>query len=494
MNNYYQKRFGLILVSNLIVLLTYSQITPTDYSNSFNWIAHPMLGSASMQFDPSYTVINPDTTQKTYVNVPYDTLSNFDIFCVYATTVPGGGCNYSSFPAQNFPISDTCHRLGAQAIIRMECTMLARFGRIYAPYYRQANLGAFALVTPSGLVTQAEILDTAVTDIIAAFEYYMQYNNNGKKVILFGHSQGANVLSMMLRKFEANPTQYPYLNKIFLSVLVGVEAGPFAIQTQDTGGWFKSTPICQAPSDTGCVCTWGLHRNGTNWKSILPTNKVAYNVNLKNKGYLYTTLDSTKHEVLIDPLIYSSSPTPVGSMFPNSSFYFPGSNYYNVNTTYIYYSNKYSVSVSRKSSLDHGILVDTIITANDKRYNPLSKGSGGSDLHVYDTYIMAGDIMNLIYQKINHTTGIIDKDSPKATNINIYPNPAHSVINIIISNPDAKGMRITLYDYTGKSVMIRTTNSSAFELNCEELPVGIYLIRVDGTEGNFYGAGRIVIE
>ena len=468
-----------------IAAISFAQIVATDYSVPGNWAAHPMKGSGDMAFDPSYTYINTDTSIKTYTHVAYDATSGFDIFAVYATTVPVGACTISSSPAQNFPVTDPCHRLAATLIIQNEFTQFSRFGRMYVPFYRQASLATFS-TPPTSLATQAAVFDTAVTDVLAAFQYYMQHNNNGKRVILLGHSQGANVLSMMLRKLEANPGTYPYINKIFLAVLAGYEAGPAVTKNQTKGGWLQNFPVCQHPADTACICTWGLHRYGMTWNSIPALNKVAYNTNFVTKQYLYSTIDTSTQEVLNDPLVYTNSLTTIGgTYFPDNQLYFPRSNYYNISSGFVYYTNMYRAENSKPDALDYGLLIDTVTAANDYRYDPMLSASG-SDLHVYDMFLAMGDIINLVAQKINsvpHSVGIKEIGGVEMR-VEIYPNPADDKINIALENMKIEHLQIlnVLGEEVamGENLMVTGT----YSIDIKDLPNGVYFIRLENGEAS----------
>ena len=78
---------------------------------------------------------------------------------------------------------------------------------VFAPFYRQANLGCY--IDEEGFVCGdfADVYDSqaydevAYTDVRSAFIYYMENYNNGRPVVLFGSSQGAELVLRLLKEF-----------------------------------------------------------------------------------------------------------------------------------------------------------------------------------------------------------------------------------------------------------------------------------------------------
>lgn len=66
----------------------------------------------------------------------------------------------------------------------------------YAPYYRQMIFEAYQ--QPDSVLNQ--LVETPAQDITDAFQYYMEYFNQGRPFFLVGHSQGSQVLIELLKK------------------------------------------------------------------------------------------------------------------------------------------------------------------------------------------------------------------------------------------------------------------------------------------------------
>lgn len=71
--------------------------------------------------------------------------------------------------------------------------------RLYAPYYAQASFKAYAL-------SRDELLhysDIGYNDVSEAFRYYLEHENQGRPIVLFGYSQGAyNVFKLLKEYFD----------------------------------------------------------------------------------------------------------------------------------------------------------------------------------------------------------------------------------------------------------------------------------------------------
>jgi hypothetical protein len=114
--------------------------------------------------------------------------------------------------------------------------------RVFAPLYRQqTHLGGFR-GNP----------ELAYRDVLAAWRDYLAHANEGRGVVLIGHSQGAGVLKQLIRdEIDASESARKQLvSAILLGTSVAVEQGA------DDGGDFEHVPACRTATQTGCVVSY----------------------------------------------------------------------------------------------------------------------------------------------------------------------------------------------------------------------------------------------
>ena len=132
----------------------------------------------------------------------------------------------------------------------------ARFGsqcRPYAPLYRQVTLTALR----ANLSGRPMAPDRALgyKDALDAWKYYLEHDNQGRGVVLIGHSQGSGVLTQLIKnEIDGKPIQDRVVSALLLGTNVAVPAG------KDVGGAFQKMPLCRAPNQTGCVIAYVTFR------------------------------------------------------------------------------------------------------------------------------------------------------------------------------------------------------------------------------------------
>lgn len=132
-----------------------------------------------------------------------------------------------------------------------ECTMhqaspFNACARIFAPRYRQGHLKCFTRDNKAG----KDALDTAYSDVSAAFRYYLENWNQGRPIILAGHSQGAFHLERLIKEYFVGK---PLLNQLVVAYPIGFNIKP---------GAFEGIPLGDSATQTRCFVTWNTVKWG----------------------------------------------------------------------------------------------------------------------------------------------------------------------------------------------------------------------------------------
>src|ERR1700712_3992025 len=159
---------------------------PADYSQAENWLCRPGHNE-KCAVDLSTTVVKADgTTSKEDYKAATD--PKIDCFYVYPTvsldTTPNS--DLKPGPEEDSVVHAQFARFGAQC-------------RLFAPMYRQVTLTALR-ANLSGMPAEGIDRDVTITDVQAAFKYYLDHDNNGRGYVLVGHSQGSGVLTQLIKR------------------------------------------------------------------------------------------------------------------------------------------------------------------------------------------------------------------------------------------------------------------------------------------------------
>ena len=139
--------------------------------------------------------------------------------------------------------------------------------------YRQATIGSY--------LRSAEVRDqylaVAASDVADAFLHYMGQYNQGRKVVLIGHSQGAEMVTRLLKRyFDNDPVMR---ERLLIALPIG---GNIEVPVgQKVGGTFAHLPLCTSADETGCVVGYRSVVAGTAGakKPVPPPGEVSACVN-----------------------------------------------------------------------------------------------------------------------------------------------------------------------------------------------------------------------
>ncbi|WP_299712511.1 DUF3089 domain-containing protein [uncultured Tenacibaculum sp.] len=239
---------------------------------------------------------------KTYASNRLDTLKA-DVFYVYPTL------NTSKKDIRwNVPITDEeQNNIVLNKAALMQASAFATSGKVYVPFYRQAHIRSYRLFNKGGKEAQ----DVAYSDVKSAFEVYLKKYNNGRPIIMVGHSQGTTHTVRLLKDFFDNKT----LQKQLIAAYIP------GIRVKENE--FSSIKLMKSPLETGGFISWNTYKKNNypkkdkNWyKGSVTTNPITWDdakeTQLEqHKGFLYTSgkiYDQALKIQITDGLVWSTNP------------------------------------------------------------------------------------------------------------------------------------------------------------------------------------------
>jgi hypothetical protein len=215
---------------------TSKPVEKNDYSKPENWLCQPGRAD-SCASDLTATVITVDGKTSTETWSPNPS-APVDCFYVYPTV-----------STQSSDNSDMTQEREERTVTRNQFARFASICKPYAPMYRQLTLPGLVAAMNGRSISQARLV--AYKDVADAWHYYLDHFNQGRGVILIGHSQGANILARLIKaEIDGRPIQSQIISASLIGATVAVPKG------KDVGGTFQKMPLCRAASQTACVIVY----------------------------------------------------------------------------------------------------------------------------------------------------------------------------------------------------------------------------------------------
>jgi pimeloyl-ACP methyl ester carboxylesterase len=215
------------------------------YNNLDNWSAHPW----SRDFSDSIplAIINKETRD-----------SSVDVFFIHPTTY-----TKNDFSNWNAELNDeVLNNKTDESAILYQASVFNASCRIFAPRYRQAHIKSFYIDKE----TAKPYFDIDFDDIKNAIEYYLSNYNNGRPIIIAGHSQGTVHAARLLKTFFDDK---PLGKRLVAAYLIGM---PIPLN------YFSSIDLCKNKNQTGCYVSWRTYYKGYEPSEEKNNNKIVYGV------------------------------------------------------------------------------------------------------------------------------------------------------------------------------------------------------------------------
>ncbi len=211
-----------------------------DYGKAEAWLCRPGRADAC-KVDQTATIVPADGKLK---EEPWraDPQAPIDCFYVYPTVSNDTTGNSDMEPG-----------VEERRVIEHQFARFASVCRPYAPLYRQVTLTALRANLGGKPMPADRAL--AYNDVVDAWKYYLEHDNQGRGVVLIGHSQGSGALTQLIRnEIDGKPIQSRLISALLLGTNLAVPKG------KDVGGAFKNIPLCRAANQTGCAIAYASFR------------------------------------------------------------------------------------------------------------------------------------------------------------------------------------------------------------------------------------------
>jgi hypothetical protein len=219
-----------------------ADLPPNDYEDEKNWLCRPGRKGDACDVDLTTTVVAADgtLTREAFTANPK---SPIDCFYVYPTVSadPGVNSDMNADPAELNAVLQQFARFASKC-------------RTFAPMYRQMTLMGLRQRLGGGALNFSD--GVWYTDVRDAFRSYLQRDNRGRGFVLIGHSQGAYILTEILKQeIEGKPIQKQLVGAYLLGATFPVAKG------KDNGGALKTIALCRKPGQVGCVVNFSAFRS-----------------------------------------------------------------------------------------------------------------------------------------------------------------------------------------------------------------------------------------
>lgn len=275
--------------------------TPLDYADASNWACSSVIANDVCHTHEGVAKVHADASVS-YEEFAEPATQPIDCFYVYPTVNP------------NLTIGnvDQDYRLVPDAVIQAQAARFSQVCRVFAPYYRQANVGAYI----SGGEAAQTAFKNAYLDVAAAFEYYLRNLNHGRPFVVMGHSQGAQHVTYLLHQYfdeRGMVTDIPGLEtpaklRAKLVAALPIAFNVYVPKGQAVGGSLSDVPVCQSFVETGCVVTYRSYAEGLTFGPGWEFAKLVDQA-LAAEGFMANTYDRTRHELACVNPSFNSVPS-----------------------------------------------------------------------------------------------------------------------------------------------------------------------------------------
>lgn len=470
---------------SIICFLLISAVTETaaqpDYSVMTNWAYHPdKLINLLAGYNLDVAVFDTEMQVDSIIEFENRATENTgtDVFFVHPTFLSVTYVQPGNVALNEQPAGDIFTGIIAQG------GLLAKYGRFYAPRYRQATPPTF-LGNPD-FAAQAAAVSVAYGDVRAAFMHYLEQQSGGNDFILAAHSQGSYLLSMLLQDVIAED------EALKGRMIAAAPAGVVAVYDETgeaPGAWWNGLELCATVGQCGCVMNWRSFPEGHD-VGLNPANSgsPAFNPLLADSGWVARVIDPDADFFYQDSLFYGNETQPLRYYIaPN------GGDIYGSGTGFAAFDGLYGIRHRRTSPQGVGFWVGHTPAADDQRPDDLAAAEDDPlfDLwgyHRKDYHIYLWALLEQLDAKLESCGALgISSDKEPENTIETFPNPATNRVHLRHRGLPLSFTYVEVYSLFGKKVRRGQTSASG-SFDTGGLPAGLYLLKSEK------GTVKVVVE
>ena len=337
------------------------------------WLCKPGLADNPCAGDLTATAIHADDSTSLEPAAPAAD-PPIDCFYVYPTVSRQKGANAT------LKIDPE-----ERAVAVAQAARFSQVCNVYAPMYPQLTLAAIG--KPQSITAISAI--SAYQGVWSAFLDYMANYNHGRGIVLIGHSQGAMMLTGLLK---AEVDSRPETRRLLVSALL--LGGNVTVPIGKTvGGDFANIPACESATQIGCVVAYSSFDRTPPANALFGRTDSALNV--------FGRYSSAARQVLcVNPAAPEGGSASLSPYLPTrdlSSMLGAGAPKLAITakTPFAAFPGEFSAHCQTAGGATW-LQIDRTKSATDQRPGVSNVGSPLWGLHVLDVNIALGNLVDLV--------------------------------------------------------------------------------------------------
>ncbi len=272
------------------------------------------------------------------------------------------------------------------AVAIAQAAQFSRVCHVYAPMYPQLTL--MAISDPTNISPQAA--QVALAGVESGFRSYMAHYNGGRPIVFIGHSQGATMLTSLIK---AEVDNYPDTRKLLVSALL--MGGNVTVPVgESVGGDFANIPACSSSSQTGCVVAYSSFERTPPANSLFGRVDTGFGSSTHNTGVPLQVL-------CVNPAAPGGGTASLLTYVPTdrvATFFGKGAPGVNAKTPFVSYPNEFSAHCVSSGGATW-LQIDRPGGTSDHRPDISVAEAPAWGLHAADIPIALGNLVELVRQE-----------------------------------------------------------------------------------------------